>query len=362
MESPVASSIAERMEAAWQRHPLHAFLAHRRRLALLRQLAGYLRAGVGLPVAIAEMARFAEGGRARRRIDEVAREIDRGGGLERALRGAGLDELSVEILATAEETGSFDRMLPDEVARLEAAQATRWRFVVGLIHPAWLAALLVFISPLFSLGEALRRGWTLGDLPRLYAVAAARNLLTAAALAIAVAALPLLPALFGLEARWDRLRMRMPLVGPLFRQLYGSRLLSVLATARAAGSNAPRAVELAVRATASPHLTPLAASFASTLHDGRSLAEALAPLGILDGTTLAALAMAERCGELDSVPARLATELAQSSARHLRMLLAIAVAVALALLVIKVVIATVASFVGTLRGFDEDMDKLMKQQ
>jgi general secretion pathway protein F len=350
-----------RLGAAWQRHPVHALFAHRRRLALLEQLSGYLRSGTGLPVALGEMARFAGGARARRKVSEAKSKLDAGAGLIDALRGVGLDEPTVELLAAAEETGTLGRALPDAITRMRDEQGARRRFLVALVHPAYLTVLYVLLGPLLTLGAALRGGATIERLPALWARGAAGNLLQVAGLAAIVVALPLVPALLDVEAAWDRLALKLPLVGALRREVYASRLLGLLGAALGAGANAVRALELAVRATGSAALQPQRLAVARLIHGGAGLAEVVQPWGLLDGPALGVLAVAERTGELDTTLVRLAGELAASAARRLRMLLAVAVGLLVIALVAQVVVSTVSSFVGTVRGLDDEVEKLMKQ-
>ncbi|MSP61358.1 MAG: hypothetical protein EXR72_13635 [Myxococcales bacterium] len=354
-------SAGARVRAAWERHPLHAFLAHRRRITLLRQLSDLLRAGQGVPIALATIARYAGSRRQRQRIEGVAARIDAGSGLVDALRLAGLDPVSIELLAAAEETGTLDRFLPGLVARLDGAQSARWRLLSILLYPCYVAALVVFLGPAMSFGEAMRRGASLDQLPRVYALGVGRNLLAACGLLLLAVALPLLPSLLGIEERWDRLRLRLPLLGALHRDLYAGRLLSVLGASLAAGTNVLRAIELAVIATGSPALARGGVAAMQQVAAGGTLSDAIEELRLLDPPTLGSLAVAERTGDLDTVPYRLGAELAVAAARRLRALMMTVIAIALVLLVLKIVGGVVASFSGTMDALDKSMDQLIQE-
>ena len=71
--------------------------------------------------------------------------------------------------------------------------------------------------------------------------------------------------------------------------------------------------------------------------------------------------MAQRAGDLDTSPARLAEDLADRRARSIRALLLATVAVVIALALLAAVRSIVTSFSGTVEGLDEQLEKVLRE-
>ena len=123
------------LQRAWLDHPLLGLLRHRRQLTFFRQLHSLLKAGLGLPVAFADLRRSASSDAERQAIDCLARAIEAGSTLGDAARQDPLHfhPISVELLIAAEHSGGLVPMLERQLERMEEAQSLRWKVVAAAL-------------------------------------------------------------------------------------------------------------------------------------------------------------------------------------------------------------------------------------
>jgi type IV pilus assembly protein PilC len=100
---------------------------------------------------------------------------------------------------------------------------------------------------------------------------------------------------------FDRLRLRLPIVGSLLRKSVHARLAGLLGTLVRSGIELSAAIELAAKACGSPvHATALE-RVAGALRDGDPLTQPLAASGAFDGMFVALVGIGEEAGMLDVV-------------------------------------------------------------
>lgn len=342
------AAMNERLRRAWLRHPLVAFLRHRKVITFYRQLHDLVRAGIAMPTAFAQLQQFAPDAAMARGLAAVARDVRGGQTLGDALRqhGALFDDANVELLAFAEEAGRLEPVAATIIGHLEQVQRQRWEALFGALWPLYLAAGLVFVGPLLGAAQSVSSAGGLGGA---YLAGLASSLGTAAAVVAFVLGAPLLLAAFGLEVSCDRLLRRLPVVSAPMRRLAASRLVLGLGLATASGMEAMRALRLAAKATARPSVLEDLPRAEAKVRAGGTLTEAVAEFRLLDQPTLGRLAIAETTGTLDSTLEALGRELQVSSVRALRLLILLAAAtVALALLV-KIVLGLLAVIFGPIK-------------
>ncbi|MGC9982952.1 MAG: type II secretion system F family protein [Polyangia bacterium] len=324
----------------WERHPLVAVVRLRQRLVFCRSLLALVKAGVPMTTALADMARV-QSGALRAALRRAGDRLRAGTTLAEALDqvGALVDPATRALLAGGAESGRLEQTLGRRVQQLEEAQRFVGRMLVYFIYPLYLLAALVLVGPLLSLPAAVQGGACTGSLGTIYL----RNMLGMAGLVAAsvtvLLALPLLVAVLGVQAGADRVMLRMPVFGRLYRDLYGMRLAGGLSTALAAGVEVIHALRLAGEGMSSPSLAPRIGPASDRLAGGGNLTEALAEFGVLDAADLGQVVVAERTGNLDVALDRIAQELSESVLRRARLaaflVLGLLVAGLLAVVVVK---------------------------
>jgi type II secretory pathway component PulF len=338
----VGLSLQERLAIAWNGHPLVRLARMGPQLMFFRQVHQLLRTGTPLPVLFAELERVTLRPERRMALAKARQRLQRGAPLADALAQAGslFDPTTVELIRAGEETGTLERTFGGRIQQLERMRELALRTLAAFAYPLYLAIAVVFIGPLLDVAPALQAGAGKGDIGSIYLAGLGRMVLVGGGILGYVFFLPFILSAFQLDASWDRLRLRLPLVGPMYRSLYTARVCSVLASALGAGLEAGRSVSLAVAATQSPSLTPRAAEVESAVRRGDELLDAVRPLGLLDETGLAAVRIGERTGELPASLERLAQDEWELATRRLRrlafLLLVLCVGAALAVAVVKI--------------------------
>lgn len=342
---PQAVPAAERLARAWTRHPVVSFLRHKKQLAFYRQFHSLLRAGVGLPVAFAELSKYAPSDALAKGLRTVSRDVQQGATLGEAFarHAALLEDANVELITFAEEAGKLDQVLATLIHHLEQVHQLRWRAVIMSIWPAYLAAAFIFVGPLLGAAQSVKSA---DDVGRVYFAGLAGNLSWAALLLGLVFGGPLVLAVLDLALPWDRLKRRAPLVSLPTRDLYASRMVLGLGLGIDAGLEVVRAVRVAVRATGSPSLEASLPDAEALIRRGGTLTEAIESLGLLDRSALGTLAVAERTGTIDETLARLAKELQESSLRAMKLLVFAVIAGVAGVLLLKMA----GSLLGALFG------------
>ncbi|MBI5477578.1 MAG: type II secretion system F family protein [Deltaproteobacteria bacterium] len=359
---PPVPSASVRLARAWAHHPVIALARHKKRIVFYRQFHSLLRAGVALPVAFAELSKYAPDDAFAVALRTVSHEVQAGATLAEAMRGhTGLfDDVNVELIAFAEEAGKLDPVLTALIAHLEEVQQLRWRVVMMSLWPLYLAGAFVFVGPLLTVAQSVKSA---GDVGSSYLGGLVGNLAVVGSIVGLVFFAPLLLAAFALELPWDRFKRRAPLVAGVVRNLYASRLVMTLGLGLDAGLEVMRVLEVAVRATGSPSLLAALPGVTAHLRGGGTLTDALGTLGLLDRSALGALAVAERTGDYSTTLDRLAKELQASSVRAMVVLVVALVVLVAGTLLVKIVVAMLGTLFGPVKSYYDavgsgDVDKL----
>ena len=338
-------SAGERLTRAWLRHPLVAFVRHRRLITFYQQLHSLIRAGIALPTAFTQLTQYAPDATMAKGLAAVARDVRGGSTLGDAMRkhGALFDDANVELIAFAEEAGRLEPITAGVISHLEKVQAQRWQALMGALWPMYLLGGFIFVGPLLGVAQQITPGASIGGL---YLSGLFSSLFTAAMLLSVVLGAPFLVAALGQEAAWDRIVRRVPMISAPMRQLAASRFVLGLGLATASGMETMRSLRLAVKATSSPSLMEDLPKVETKLRSGSTLTDAVAMLGLLDRPSLGTLAVAETTGTLDDTLERMSRELQEASLRAMRLLVLLVTALVAAAVLVKIV----AGILGVLLG------------
>jgi type IV pilus assembly protein PilC len=296
---------------------LHAGVPSRRALlAFFRSFSTMVRAGVplrrGLDVAI-ERTRD---GALREALRGVASEVENGGALGDALarRPRAFPALYVAMVRAGEAGGILDDVLERLAAFLERDDQLRKKLRAALAYPAVVLAgavvLLVFLvvrivpmiaelfasfhvdppattRALFALAHTLRR-------PATWIVSA--TLVAVAASAWAVAARTRRGAI-----ALDRLRLGMPILGPLRTKAIAARLARMLGTLLRAGIDLVTAIEVVRPVAGSARYALALERVVLALREGDPLTTALSDARAFDPLAIALVRVGEETGLVDEM-------------------------------------------------------------
>lgn len=342
------STLGERLNRAWLRHPLVAFARHRRLITFYQQLHALIRAGIALPTAFTQLTQYAPDATMAKGLAAVARDVRGGDTLGDAMRkhGALFDDANVELIAFAEEAGRLESICAGVVSHLEKVQTQRWQALLGALWPMYLLGGFIFVGPLLGVAQQIKPGGSVGAL---YVSGLFSSLGTVGLLLSVVLGAPFLVAALHQEAAWDRMLQRIPLVSSPLRQLAASRFVLGLGLATASGMEAMRSLRLAVKATSSPSLMEKLPKVEAKLRAGSTLTEAVGLLGLLDRPSLGTLAVAETTGTMDETLERMSRELQESSLRATRLLILLVTVLVAAVVLVKIVVGMLGVLLGPVK-------------
>lgn len=339
----------ERLRRAWYRHPIVAFFRARRLIAFYRQLNSLIRAGVALPTAFSQLQQYAPDEGIARGLAAVARDVRGGHSLGDAMRAhaALFDDAYVELIAFAEEAGRLEAVSQSIVQHLERVQRQRWQAVMGALWPAYLGAAFIFVGPLLGVAQSTT---SMSSVGASYFAGLMSSLASAAGVIGALLGFPFLIAALGIETQWDRFLRGIPFLAAPMRQLAASRLVLGLSLASASGMEVQRSIRISARATARPSIVADVEKAEASVRNGSTLTEAIATLGVLDRSSLGALAVAETTGTLDTTLEKLAQELEASSLRAMRFLMLVITALVTGVLLVKIVMGLLGTLFGPIKN------------
>jgi type IV pilus assembly protein PilC len=296
--------------------PFGRGLSPRARTAFFRCLATLVRAGVPLRRAL-EVA-IARGGdrRLRASLQALQLQLDRGVALSDAMRAqsGAYSPIVVAMIAAGEAGGVLDDVLARIATFLERDEELRKRLLGALAYPATVlvAALLLVgfllarVVPMFS---AMFASFHVPLPPSTRLLLALGDLLASPGCWLALGALSAGGVLAGFalgrrpEGRRtvDRLRLRIPVVGPLVQAAILSRSARMLGTLVHVGVDLSTALGVIGTAAGSPlHAEHLERTARAIAH-GETLASAFDAAGALDPMFVTLVAVGEDTGMLDDL-------------------------------------------------------------
>jgi len=284
-----------------------------------RQLATMINSG--LTVVMSLLALESQGG-SRQLIEiivAVRRQVEAGVSLSEALAAhhSVFGDLYINMVRAGEAGGVLDDILSRLAGLLEKELALRQKIKAAMIYPAvigvsamGIVSFIVFvILPQFVVffnqlnvplplptrflilvTVAVRQGW--------YVI-----LLVSAAVFYSTRSYIATPE--G-RARFDRLKLRMPLLGPVNRNVVMSRFSRTLSALIHSGVPIMQALEVVSRAVSNAVITQAVHALRDSVREGESMAGPLQASGVFPAMVIQMVAVGERTGALDSMLAKVA--------------------------------------------------------
>jgi len=312
-------------------------IASRQLAVFTRELSALLHAGLALDRALQVIIGVSQDGQARKLAERIHEAVRAGAALSDALEAQQgvFTRFHVSIVRAAEAAGALDAGLTRLAEYQERSKALRDSVVSALVYPAILVAvasaslliILAYVVPQFTqlfadagsalplstqvvigAAELLRHyGWLLG--------AAFVGLALVVRLQLARPAL---------RRRFDRLALRLPVVGGLVQRVQLARFSRSLGTLLASGVSLLASLSIVKDIVSNRVLSESLELAADALKAGRSLSEPLLSSGVFPALGLQLIKVGEETGRLDEMLLRVAElydrEVAAATQRMLALL------------------------------------------
>lgn len=327
-----------------------------RTVSFIRELSTLL--GVGIPVleAIDTVAKQHRGA-FRSSLLMLRDHVSQGVGLAEAMRQSPelFDEITVHVTGVGESSGTLDRALSELADFQERAMQFRNRLVSALLYPCLVLAmglgvsifLMTYVVP-DLLQTLVESGQPLPLSTRLVkgvsdGLLAWWWLLILVGVMAAGAFAWVLSKPRGRWA-WDKLKLRLPLVGDLIRKQAVVRIAVVVSTLLKSGIELVTAVRIARGSTANVVLADALERCERAIESGRDVAAALESTGSFPAVVVQVVSVGQQSGKLEEMLDRLATDYDRqvaSAAQRLTVLLEPALIVVLAVVIGLIAFATI---------------------
>lgn len=314
-------------------------LPFRRRVApsqlatTLAQLADLLQNGVPLLTSLSVLAEQAVHPELRRVLADVRDKVAEGTAIDQAMAAHPhiFGELVISMVRAGAEGAFLEEALKRTANFLELQEEIRSRVKGAMFYPAFLAivgvaittALIVFFVPRFAeLFEKLEREG--GGLPLATVILLGLSdflgrfgILVALGLAaIVVAIRQLVKSPQGRE--WfDRVKLHLPVLGPIFLNYAVSRFCRVLGTLLRNGVPILKALEISSQSAGNRVLEKAIRQSAENVSSGETLSRPLAQCGVIPKPVMAMITVAEQANNLEEVLVQIAEAVERRMARQI---------------------------------------------
>jgi len=295
--------------------------------AFTREMSALLGASIPIPQALAGLGEEEENPVLRQMVQKLAESVQKGAAFSAALdeHPAVFSKLYVSMARVGEEAGALQKVMADLAAMLEQEDEVRSEVIAAVSYPAFVMGfgiftvtilLTVVLPRLFGMLQDMLSILPLPTLILLRVSGAIHDywfFILAGAAVVAGTLFSYLRTPRGAEA-WDRLKLRLPLVGPVFRTAALSRFARTLGTLVKSGVSLLPALKIVENTIGNRVLALQIAQVAEEARGGDSLAKPLRRLGIFPKTAIQMIDVGEESGKLDDMLLRVA----EIEERHMR--------------------------------------------
>jgi len=285
-----------------------------------RQLATLLKVGIPILDAFDTLARQTGNRTLRRIILDLIREVEAGSSLSQAFgqHPEAFSEVYVNTIRAGEAGGFLDLVLERLASLLEREAETKAKIKAATRYPLFVVTaiafafsiIILFVVPKFALLYGAFK--TALPLPTRIAIALNRVVqqywpfATGGIVALVVALRFSLRTPPG-RLRWDHLKLRLPVIGPLVAKLTLSRFAHILGVLTRSGIPILKALELTSRAVGNAALSLAIEGISREVEKGRPLAQPMAGDPLFPPLLVQMVAVGEKTGELDELLQRISS-------------------------------------------------------
>ena len=295
--------------------------------AFTREIASLLGAGIPILQALQGLGQEEENPALKEIILSVSESVRKGAAIASAMEEHPklFNRLYVSMVRVGEEAGALSKVMNDLADLLEHEDEVRGEVVAAISYPAFVLA-FGFFTVTILLSVVLPRLFTM--LQEMLPVLPLPTLVLLKTSGMLQQYWPWI--LVGLIAAvsgahwylrtpagallWDRIKLRMPLVGPVFQAAALSRFARTLGTLVKAGVSLLPALRIVENTIGNLMLSNLIARVSEETRGGDSLATPLRKLGIFPNTVIQMVGVGEETGKLDEM----LLKVAEIEERHMR--------------------------------------------
>ena len=295
-ERAVSTQQAEQVVMQKVVYPVYSGVSVRDLAIFYRQLATAVRAGIPIHRALISVAENTGKPRLRRVVQAVVNELMQGKPLAKAMSRHPhvFDELQVALVQAGEEGGLLENMLERLADYLERDYKLRLKIRAGTFYPKVLLLAGIFIPkiPVLVVGGGL--------IPYLRETVGWAAPILLAVLAI-VAVVRILLQIEPLREAYDSLKLMVPGIGGLVRQLAMARFSRAMAALYSAGVPLPRTIAISALAADNYYLTKRLRRAVVEVEHGQSISQAFRRTGVMPPLVLDMLQTGESTGNVDTM-------------------------------------------------------------
>jgi type II secretory pathway component PulF len=295
--------------------------------AFTGEMAALLGAGIPIPQALEGLAQEEENPQLQDVIRRISESVRKGASVSAALEEHPrlFNKLYVSMVRVGEEAGALPKVMVDLAALLEHEDEVRGEVVAAISYPAFVLAfgiftvillLAVVLPRLFSM---LQEMLDVLPLPTLILLNVSATLqqhwpwFLIGAVAAVVGLRWYIRSPQGAVV-WDAAKLRMPLMGSIFRAAALSRFARTLGTLARSGVSLLPALKIVENTIGNLVLAKLIARVSEETRGGDSLAAPLKKLGVFPNTVVQMISVGEETGKLDEM----LLKVADIEERHMR--------------------------------------------
>ncbi|MGC8784878.1 MAG: type II secretion system F family protein [Armatimonadota bacterium] len=295
-ERAVSTQQAEQAVMQKVVYPVYSGVSVRDLAIFYRQLATAVRAGIPIHRALLSVAENTGKPRLRRVVQAVVNELMQGKPLAEAMSRHPhvFDDLQIALIRAGEEGGLLENMLERLADYLERDYKLRLKIRAGTFYPKVLLLAGIFIPkiPVLVVGGGL--------IPYLRETVGWAAPILLAVLAI-VAVVRILLQIEPLREAYDSLKLMIPGIGGLVRQLAMARFSRAMAALYSAGVPLPRTIAISALAADNYYLTKHLRRAVAEVEHGQSISEAFRRTGVMPPLVLDMLQTGESTGNVDAM-------------------------------------------------------------
>jgi len=317
------------------------------------ELSDMLSAGLQLEPALKSMENRQELGNLKAVSNKIRQFVRDGVNFSTALRktSPSFGPLYCSLAAAGEASGALDTILKRQAHYLKTLAELQSRLMLALIYPAFLVVAgivvsVVFVTTLIPQLTSLIESTPGGKVPLGAAILiAVSEFLTKWWIVIGVALVALL--IFfkawkdnaANQPTWDRMKLRLPLVGPVVSSRFYVQFLETMANLVGNGLPLLRALELSRDATQNLSLRSQLDKVIEQVGDGRAFSKALIRTGTFPPLLIDMIAVGEQTGRIDQSLRRAAERYDKQLNKDLQRIMA---------LIMPSVLIVMAALIGTM--------------
>ena len=295
--------------------------------AFTRELASLLSAGIAIPQALQGLGQEEQNPALKQVLLQISESVRKGAAISSALEEHPrlFNKLYVSMVRVGEEAGALPKVMNDVANLLEHEDEVRSEVVAAVSYPAFVltfglftvAILLSVVLPrLFTMLQEMLPTLPLPTLILLKVSGALQQHWLWILIALVLAGFGIrhyLQTPAGAFA-WDKVKLRLPIVGSVFQTSALSRFARTLGTLVKAGVSLLPALKIVENTIGNRMLASLIAQVAEETRGGDSLATPLRKLGVFSNTAIQMVSVGEETGKLDEM----LLKVAEIEERHMR--------------------------------------------